>query len=244
MNIYKILSEYLTDIGLTPEKESVDKIIQFLEIIYRENHNLNLVGTKEKEQIFTRHFLDCLSVYYYFGDISKQNNNQFRIIDVGTGAGLPGILIGIINKEAELILLDSRTKITGFLGDVVKELAIDNIKVVCGRAERLSHLKSYREKFDVVIARAVARVNVLCELMVPLCRTGGKVIMYKSRKLKEELPEAEKAISVLGAEVEGVLEIDVPYLNEYRALLVLNKSGQTEYKYPRKYARIIKMPIV
>lgn len=244
MNIKKALSEYMVSLGLRLEGPAADKILRFLDIVYIENNRFNLVGTTEKEKIFTRHFLDCLSIYNYLIGICKQNSNRLRIIDVGTGAGLPGILIGIINKEAVLTLLDSRAKITRFLGRVVDELAIDNVSVVCGRAEILSHQNSYREMFDIVVARAVSRINILCELMVPFCKIGGKAIMYKSRKLEDELPEAERAITVMGAEVEGIFEIDVPYLEEYRALLVLNKSRQTEYKYPRKYARIIKMPIV
>jgi len=232
----------MLSLGLRPE-QSLDKIVRFLDIIHTRNNKFNLVGTAGKEQIFIRHFLDCLSIYNYIPGTGSMKNNRLKIIDVGSGAGLPGVLIGIINKESEITLLDSRRKTTNFLDHIVDELSLENIRVICGRAEQLSHIGDYREVFDIVIARAVARVNILCELLLPFCKIGGKAVMYKSRKIREELKEAERVITIMGAEVEEVCEVKIPYLNEYRALLVLNKSRQTEYKYPRKYARIIKMSV-
>ena len=244
MNINKTLSEYIYSLGLKTPLEALDKIIVFLDMVCRKNNVLNLVGTVEKEKIFVRHFLDCLSIYSYLSRISRGKNSLLRIIDIGSGAGLPGILISIINQDAEIILLDSRRKIARFLGQIIDDLAIDNAKVICERAEKLSHLSTFREGFDIVTARAVARVNILCELMLPFCKIGGKAVMYKSKKLKEELAEAGAAITIMGSELEEVLEVQVPYLNEPRTLLVLNKVMHTEYKYPRKYAKIIKKPLV
>ena len=244
MNIDKKLSEYLGRLGLNLDKESLDRITKFLDIVHTGNNSLNLVGTMKKDQIFIRHFLDCLSIYDYLEGPGKLKNAPLKIIDIGSGAGLPGILIGIINRESEITLLDSRRKITEFLNFAVDKLSLFNIKVVCGRAEQISHISGNREAFDLAVARAVARVSVLCELMVPFIKIGGKAIMFKSRKLQEELEDAENRINALGAEVEWIREVIVPGLDEYRTLLILNKSRKTEYKYPRKYAKIIKMPSV
>jgi len=243
MNMKKILSNYMMDMGLVPGKEKVDRILSFLKLIYDENRNINLVGTKDREQIFIRHFLDCISIYKYFYKHNIDKSDYLRIIDVGSGAGLPGILIALLNKNFDVTLLDSKKKYINFLVSIKSYLSLDNARIVEARAEDFSH-SIYRESFDIVVSRAVSRMNYLCELMIPLCKIGGKIVMYKSKKAITELDESRKAISLLGADFDRIYEVDVPHLNEFRALVILNKSYKTPYIYPRKYAKIKKMPLM
>jgi 16S rRNA (guanine527-N7)-methyltransferase len=139
-------------------------------------------------------------------------------------------------------LLDSRKKTGNFLIRTLKELDIKNAEVIIGRAEILSHRESLREKFDLVVARAVANLGILSELTIPFCKIGGRIILYKSKKLKDELSAAEKTISILGGKVADIVRVEIPMLEEYRVLLIIKKEEITLYKYPRKYVRILKIP--
>jgi 16S rRNA (guanine527-N7)-methyltransferase len=243
MNLEFILKEYCSALGLKPGGETITSIIKFLDLIYEKNLEINLVSAKSKEDIFIRHFLDCISIFSYFKEKEFFKKKELKLIDVGSGPGLPGILIGALKENFDVTLIDSRKKYIEFLNNVLKILSLGNVKIIYGRAEEIAHQDSYREKFDIVTARAVARVDLLSELTIPLTRIGGRVVMYKSRKATEELDESRKAISVLGAEVESMHEVTVPLLNEYRVLIILNKTEETRYNYPRKYARIKKIQL-
>lgn len=236
----KILKNYLANLNLNLNSQSIKKIKLFLDLIYANNKFLNLVGTKDKNSILIRHFFDCLSIFEFFKDLPVDALGGCKILDVGSGAGLPGILLAIILSNSNIYLLDSKEKFGKFLNMVIKELKIKNTNLIFGRAEVLSHNENLREKFDIVTARAVANIRILSELTIPFCRIGGTIILYKSRKLKEELPFAEKIILNLGGRVANIFDVSVPLLNEYRVLLIIKKEKTTLYKYPRKYVKMLK----
>ncbi|MBM3707165.1 MAG: 16S rRNA (guanine(527)-N(7))-methyltransferase RsmG [Actinobacteria bacterium] len=236
----KILQNYLKYLNLRSDDACIKKVKSYLKLIYDNNSYLNLVGSKDINTILTRHFFDCLSVFEFFKEIQEAELKNSRILDVGTGAGLPGILLAIFLESSNIFLLDSRKKIKIFLSRALKELNIKNVKIILGRAETLSHNENLREKFNIVVARAVASVKILSEMTIPFCKVGGRVILYKSRKLKEELMAADKIIPDLGGKVVNLIEVKVPLLDEYRVLLIIKKQRSTLYKYPRKYVKILK----
>jgi len=166
-----------------------------------------------------------------------------RLLDIGTGAGLPGILLSILLPESEIILLDKSMKKSSFLKESLEILELNNASVLTGRAEELSRKKQYRENFDIVTARAVTKFNILMELAIPFCNINGKIIFYKSKKVFEEIKEHGKAISMLGGEFEELVTVDVPGLEGFRAFLIINKGKRTLLKYPRNFAQIKKNPL-
>ncbi len=190
------------------------------------------------------------------GNSSSSNNNsnssssasnllssQCRLIDVGTGAGFPGIPLAICFPKAEIVLMDSLKKRVDFLNHVIAELGLSNVSAVHARAEELAHNKVYREKFDLCCSRAVADLRVLSEYCIPFLKKDGYFVSYKSEKLEEELPAAEKAISVLGGKVIKQERFSLGEEAQQRVLLVIQKKKETSKKYPRKAGTPAKEPI-
>jgi 16S rRNA (guanine527-N7)-methyltransferase len=244
MNNKKILETSLNKINLNFTEEDIDKIEKYIDILLEHNKRANLVGTKLKQDILIRHVIDSLSILnyskYFFTSRSGEN---FKILDIGTGAGLPGILISIFLKDRQVYLMDKKSKAINFLREVVHKLNLTNIYIIEGNAEYLGHDAKYRENFDIVLSRAVGKFNIVCELMIPFCKIGGKIVLYKSKKLQEEIEEYKNIIPVLGGRIDKIFEVKVPNLDEYRAFLSILKETNTLYKYPRKYAKILKMPL-
>ena len=238
----KVMNKYLEKIGINNDSGKTDKVFEYLELVYEKNKIVNLIGTKEKEDIFIRHILDSLSIFnikiFKGGEL-----NGKRIIDIGTGGGLPGILLAIFLPQSEIVLLDKSKKKTDFLKEATEELKLKNILVITDRAEELSRKAGFREKFDIVITRAVTRFNILLELAIPFCTIHGKIIFYKSKKVFEEIKEHGEAISKLGGEFEEMYDIEVPNLEGFRTFLILKKDKRTLLKYPRNFAQIKKNPL-
>jgi len=220
-----------------------NRMMTFLDLITAWNLKTGITGTKEREEILKRHFFDCLSPYSFFHLLAGEKSSP-SLLDIGTGGGLPGILLAIFFEEFRVSLIDAKKKNTMFLEEVIKKLGLQNTTVISGRAEELAHENRYRENFDFVTARAVAVTSVLAELSLPFCKPGGRVVLYKSRKVFEEAKDATAVINNLGGQIEDIKEIRPPYLNEYRALLVIKKVSPSLYKYPRKYAKIIKTSLI
>jgi 16S rRNA (guanine527-N7)-methyltransferase len=234
-----LINNYILSLGICPDEGDIEKLNVYLDILFEYNKNINLVGTKNRNEILIRHFFDCLSIFNFLNCPDIKIIQISKLLDVGTGAGLPGILLSIFLKKSEIYLLDSKNKAITFLKKVVTDLKLDNAVVLSGRAEEIAHDTKYREKFDVVVSRALAKTTVLTELAVPFCKIGGRAILYKSKNLAEELRLSDKIISAMGAEIENILEVKIPGLDEYRALLILKKVSPTIYKYPRKYGKIL-----
>ena len=238
----KVLYEYLGKTGISNDSEKIDKVISYLEIVYEKNKVINLIGTKEKEDIFIKHILDSLSIFYI--KVMREGEHQEKkIIDIGTGGGLPGILIAIFLPGSKIFLVDKSKKKTDFLRETIEALDIKNIIVITDRAEELLRKAGFREKFDIVIARAVTKFNILLELAIPFCTINGKIIFYKSKKVFEEIKEHSEAISKLGGEFEELYDVEVPDLEGFRTFLILKKDKRTPLKYPRNFAQIKKNPL-
>ncbi|MCL4415694.1 MAG: 16S rRNA (guanine(527)-N(7))-methyltransferase RsmG [Actinobacteria bacterium] len=244
MDNKKILTSSLNDINLSFTEADINKIEKYIDVLLEYNKQSNLVGTKLKQDILIRHIIDSLSIFKYSNYFFEPlEGKDFRILDIGTGAGLPGILISIFLKDSHVYLLDKRSKAIKFLKEIVHELNLENVYIIEGNAEYLGHDVHYRENFDVVLSRAVGKFNIICELMLPFCKIGGKAVLYKSRKLHDEIEQYKKMIPILGGKVDKILDVKVPNLDEYRAFLSILKETSTLYKYPRKYAKILKKPL-
>lgn len=239
MNYKKMLKKYLVSAGIRHGERKINKVISYLDIVTEKNKVINLIGTKNKEDILARHIFDSLSLLsIYSGELGGR-----RIIDIGTGAGLPGIPLAIFLTESNIVLLDKTRKKTRFLKETAEELKLKNIEVITGRAEEISRERQYREKFDVVLARAVTKISILLELAIPFCIINGKIIFYKSKKVFDEIKDHNKVVSKLGGEFKNLYEVKVPELEGFRAFLVLRKIRKTPKKFPRNFAQIKRAPL-
>ena len=238
-----ILKLALEELDVSFSTNQIDSIKEYLSIVYEYNKSFNLIGSKDKESILIRHILDSISLLGYWNKIFIGRNKDNKILDVGTGAGLPGIPLSIFLSNKLFYLLDDSLKKINFLKMVVSELKIRNVMIIRGRAEKLARENKYREDFDIVLARAVTKFNILSELAIPFCRISGKMIFYKSKKVAVELRDNKDAILKLGGKVENLFDIKVPYLDEYRTFLVVKKVKKSPEMYPRSFSKIKKKPL-
>lgn len=243
MDIENIFRRSLKELGVDFSPDQIRVIKEYLDIVYEYNKEVNLTGTKKKENILVRHFLDSLSILRFKKDLFNRSDDIKEILDIGTGAGLPGMALSIFLKDRLFYLIDKKEKKIEFLNVTANRLKIKNVKIIRGRAEELAREWLYREKFDMVLARAVAKFNILCELLIPFCRINGKIIFYKSLKVFDELRKGRKVILELGGRKAKLLEVKVPYLNEFRAFLVIEKNKRTPLIYPRKFKEIKCRPL-
>mgnify|MGYP001047046695 CR=1 FL=1 len=209
--------------------QAVDKLLEFSRLLLEKNKVMNLTAVTDPMEVVTRHFLDCAVLAPYAGG---------KVIDVGCGAGFPGIPLALLTG-AEVTLLDSLNKRIAWLGEVIEALQIPNASAVHARAEEFGH----REMFDLAVSRAVARLNVLAELSLPLVRVGGRFLAMKADDCAKELDEARHAVSLLGGDVEEVRGYTVPKTGLCRKLVVIRKIAETPAKYPRRYAKISAQPL-
>ncbi|MBC7333061.1 MAG: 16S rRNA (guanine(527)-N(7))-methyltransferase RsmG, partial [Actinobacteria bacterium] len=233
-DVESTLTSFLESLDVNYSPLQILCLKKYLDFLYERNKHINLVGSKDRKDIFIRHFLDCLSVLK-LGEVFLDTQ---KIIDVGSGAGLPGILLAIFLQDCDMYLLEKRLKKVNFLHEAVGYLGLKNVKILSGRAEDLAHHKELRERFDLVMARAVARFDILCELTIPFCKIGGRIIFYKSRKVFEELKNYGEVVSTLGGKVLELREVEVPSLDEFRAFLVIVKIEETLKKFPRSVAKM------
>ncbi|MEE8472003.1 MAG: 16S rRNA (guanine(527)-N(7))-methyltransferase RsmG [Dehalococcoidia bacterium] len=227
-------------LALTPRQ-----LEQFL-VYYRElvawNRRVNLTAIAGYEAVQTRHFLDSLTVSLALPEIGGQG--ALHLLDLGTGAGMPGVPLKILRPDIELVLLDSVAKKTAFLQHLVGCLGLEGVEVVTGRAEELGNLPQYREAFDAVTSRAVARLPALAELGLPLCRIGGLLIAQKKGDIDEEIERASRAIAVLGGTLREVKKVYLEELGEERSLVVIEKISPTPPGYPRRPGLPARRPLL
>ncbi len=224
------MKEYLKEIFLKYEininEEQCDKFVKYYSLLKEWNEKINLTAITEEKEVVIKHFLDSVLIY-------KDLKDDESVIDIGAGAGFPGIPLKILFPNLKLTLCDSLNKRVNFLNIVCAELNLNNVQCVHARAEELAHKNNYRESFDVCVARAVARLNVLSEYCLPFVKTGGKFIAYKSVSVDEELLEAKNAITKLGGELLCVKTIQVEETNEVRKNVFIIKTKNCDKKYPR-----------
>ena len=208
---------------------------KYMLLLLEWNEKINLTAITEPEEIILKHFIDSLTILPFIEENKK-------ILDIGTGAGFPGIPLKIVNPSINVTLLDSLNKRILFLNEVMKELSLENTQTEHRRAEDFAH--DNRESYDIVVSRAVARLNVLLEYMLPLIKIGGKAICMKAFDIEEELEEAKKAIQILGGELEKIEEIKLPETDIARKIIIIQKIKSTPNQYPRKAGIPVKKPII
>lgn len=228
----------LLELGISLNEKQIKQFLQYYELLVEWNSFMNLTTIIDFNEVLKKHFIDSLSIVKAH-DMSLNLN----IIDIGTGAGFPGIPLKIVFPHLNVTLLDSLNKRVKFLDEVILKLDLLNINAIHGRAEDYAKDEKYREKFDICVSRAVANLSTLSEYCIPFVKKDGCFISYKSEKLNEEIKEAEKAISILGGKVEKQVYFTLPYSDINRNLLVINKVKNTPKKFPRKAGLPGKEPI-
>lgn len=232
------LSNAAEKIGVKIGEKEKGQFLKYLELLLDWNNKINLTAITDPEEIIIKHFIDSIALIPLLNQC-----NKCKLLDVGTGAGFPGIPLKIVMPDLTIVLLDSLNKRITFLEEVIKELGLINITTVHGRAEDFGKREGYRESFDIVTSRAVARLSVLAELCIPFVKTGGLFTSYKGAKAPEEIDDAKNALKVLGAEVVKQEEIALPDLEDKRFIIFIKKKHPTPAKYPRKAGTPEKNPL-
>ena len=223
-------------LGVRFSVEQIEQFYKYMNLLIEWDEKMNLTAITEPKEIILKHFIDSITILKYIDDNSK-------LVDVGTGAGFPGVPLSIMNPTLKITLVDSLNKRLIFLQEVVKELNLKNIEIVHARAEEFGQNKNYREKFDIATSRAVANLATLSEYLVPLVKIGGKIISMKASNAKEEINDAQKAIEVLGGKIEKIEEFDLPESDIGRTIIIIDKNKCTPAIYPRKAGTPAKEPI-
>ncbi len=208
---------------------------KYMLLLLEWNQKMNLTAITDEKEIIYKHFIDSISINKYI----KNANN---IMDVGTGAGFPGIPLKLLNKDINFILVDSLNKRINFLEEVKEQLKIEKLELIHSRVEDLAKNKTYREKIDVVVSRAVANLSVLLEYMLPFVKKEGICICMKGPNIEEELEKSKNALEVLGGKIESIEYIDLPGDLE-RNIIIIKKVKETPAKYPRKAGIPAKQPL-
>ncbi len=223
-------------LGINISNEQAEKFYLYTNMLLEWNEKINLTAITEQNEIIQKHFIDSLT-------INKYVNESASIIDVGTGAGFPGIPLKIVREDISVTLLDALNKRINFLNEVIEQNELTNIETIHARAEEAGKNKALRESFDIATSRAVAPLNVLVEYLLPLVKIGGKCICMKGSNAKEEIENSRKAISILGGKIEKIEELELPNSDIKRTIIVIKKEKNTPAKYPRKAGTPSKMPI-
>lgn len=226
----------LKEINININEKESELFYKFTNLLLEWNEKINLTAITDINDIILKHYVDSLTINKYIEDNKK-------VIDIGTGAGFPGIPLKIINPDNKFILVDSLNKRINFLEIVKKELELQNVEMVHARVEDLAKNKEYRENCDIAISRAVANLSTLLEYMLPFVKENGLCICMKGPNIDEELVNAKKAIEVLGGKIEKIENIKLPNSDIERNIIVLRKIKSTPIKYPRKAGTPTKQPI-
>ena len=217
--------------------KQLEQFYKYMQLLLEWNEKMNLTAITEPNDIILKHFIDSLTILNYIG-------NGKNVLDIGTGAGFPGIPLKIVKTDAKFTLLDSLNKRVTFLNTVINNLKLEEIVAIHGRAEEFVNQKNTREYYDFVVSRAVARLNVLLEYMLPFTKVGERCICMKAFDIEEEINEAKSALQILGGEIEKIDEILLPESDIKRKIVIIKKVKNTHTKYPRKAGIPAKEPIL
>ena len=232
----KKMNFYLEELSIMFNEEQYKKFYTYMNLLLEWNEKINLTAITDKEEIILKHFIDSLTILKYVNDNEK-------MLDVGTGAGFPGIPIKIMNENIEITLLDSLNKRINFLNEVINKLKLKNISAIHSRIEDYGKNNKYREKYDIVTSRAVANLATLSEYMLPMLKIKGKSICMKGSDIKEEVKNSKRAIDILGGEIVNIEELVLPKSDNRRNLIIIEKKKNTPLKYPRKAGIPSKEPL-
>ena len=236
---FEIFSEELENaakqIEIELTKKQIEKFYNYMNLLLEWNEKINLTAIIEPREVILKHFVDSLTIAKYI----KKNE---KLIDVGTGAGFPGIPLSIVKENTDIVLLDSLNKRINFLEEIKQNLKLKNITTIHGRAEEFGKNKKEREIYDIATSRAVAPLNILLEYLLPLVKVGGKAICMKGSNI-EEIENAKNALEILGGKIEKIEEITLPNSDIKRNIIIVKKVKNTPSKYPRKPGTPSKEPI-
>ena len=234
----------LNELGIQLQKRQICQFLKYFELLVEWNSFMNLTGITEFDEVMKKHFTDSLSVYPVLLQLQKDYSFKINsLIDVGTGAGFPGLPLKIFFPEIEVTLLDSLNKRIHFLDTVIDELELSGIHTVHGRAEDFAKPGKLRSQFDLCVSRAVANLSTLSEYCIPFCCQGGFFISYKSEKVSEEMKSGEKAVTLLGGSVVEKKEFILPNSDIGRTFIIIQKRKETPKKFPRKAGLPSKEPL-
>lgn len=232
------LREKAAALGIKLSDHQLEQFETYYEMLVEKNKVMNLTAITEKNEVIDKHFADSLALIKSGVSLTGQ-----KILDIGTGAGFPGIPLKIAFPELEIVLLDSLNKRIKFLNEVIEALGLEKITAIHGRAEDFAKQKEYREQFDYVVSRAVANLTVLSEYCLPYVKVGGCFIPYKSGEIDEELNNSKKAVQILGGKIEEVVKFQLPDTDIGRSFVKIKKNKNTAKKYPRKAGLPAKEPL-
>lgn len=237
-NNIDLLEEKLKKIDISINNRQKEQFLQYYDMMIETNKVMNLTSITDPVEVIDKHFVDSLAIhqiYDFSGNIS--------VIDVGTGAGFPGIPLKIVFPEIQIVLLDSLNKRIRFLNEVVESLNLSGITCVHGRSEDMAQKQEYREKFDYCVSRAVANLSSLSELCLPFVKVDGKFISYKAGNSQEEINAAAPAVDKLGGKIEHISEFRLPDTDLERVFVEIKKICNTPKKYPRKAGTPVREPL-
>lgn len=233
-----VLTKKVKELSIVLNDKQTQQFEQYYNILVEWNKVMNLTAITEYEEVVEKHFLDSLTI------VDAINMEKIEtLIDVGTGAGFPGIPLKIAFPHLKVTLLDSLNKRIKFLNEVIDLLELDDIKTIHGRAEDYAKQAEYREQYDICVSRAVANLATLSEYCLPYVKVDGLFVPYKSEEIDEELKSSEKAVSILGGKVEEVVKFQLPGTDIGRSFVKIHKIKETKKKYPRKAGMPTKEPL-
>lgn len=235
---YQILEQKIGELGIKQDQNQLERFHKFYQLLIEWNKVMNLTGITEYEDVVEKHFVDSLSIIKAI-DLSRIHT----VIDVGTGAGFPGIPLKIAFPHLRVVLLDSLNKRIKFLDEVISQLGLTEIRTIHGRAEEYARKEEYREQFDLCVSRAVANLSTLSEYCLPYIQVGGIFVPYKSGEIDDEVEQSKKAVRILGGNIKEVMKFELPGTDIHRSFVLIHKEQHTQKKYPRKAGIPAKEPL-
>ena len=233
-----LLSQAAQQMNISLEEKQLQQFLRYKELLLEWNEKMNLTAITDEREIILKHFIDCISILSVYTP-----NAKATLIDVGTGAGFPGVPLKIAIPSLKVTLLDSLNKRINFLKELTENLELQNIQCIHSRAEEAGKNKLYREKYDICVSRAVANLATLSEYCLPFVKVGGEFIALKGPDVEEELNSSKKAIKTLGGEITDVKVISIPFTDINHSIVMIKKVRQTPSQYPRKAGTASKEPI-